>query len=240
MRKTTYALVGLVIAALIAAVLLFWAPFAALFATPPPCGQDTLTLGEVTYPLQTVAAPPQSAPSTLPAALILGKNETAPTVWLFDTRPLSLQPGSSIIITQDNCSTVTYQLQDQQTQAALNADLTLIVDGQTLYASLQEAEISAIPTPNPSDVLLETSLLETQTNAETVTIRLEIANYGQKPVSLTAQNLTLAGAAPQSSQPPLPQSLAPGVRISLVLTFARPTALPAELRIFDAIYDVSE
>lgn len=241
MRKRTCMLIGLAIIALIVAAILFYPQIASLFTPPPPCERDTLTLGEVTYPIQAITKTPVALPDTLPAALMLSAQDDAPVIWLYDSRPLDLlQPGMTFVITRSSCDTATYRLQDPQSLSEAEAALILIVDGVRLPASLQEAEIMTFPTPDPSDMLLEVSLLKTQVNEDTITISIAIANYGQRVIRVMGQDITLNGAAPQSSLPALPQEVAPGASINLTITFARPPALPTVLRIFDALYDVTE
>lgn len=241
MKKYISVLIGVVVTVLVVAAILFRAQIATLFAAPPPCGQDTLTLNETTYLIQTVNEPPPAAPKTLPAALMLAGSDPAPVIWLYDSHTLDLpSTGLPAVITWANCNTATYLLQDPQPQPPTPTDLTLIVNGVTLHASLQTAEISAIPSPNPSDLLLEVSLLETQIDAETITFTIKIVNYGKNTVSATAQTITLGGVSPQISQPILPQEIDPGASANLTVTFARPTTLPAELKVFDAVYEVGE
>jgi hypothetical protein len=75
-----------------------------------------------------------------------------------------------------------------------------------------------------------------------VKIPLSITNRGDQPLTLNAEDVSLraeggAEVSPTAVEPALPQEIPPGASLTLTLTFPKPPAASAVLRILDTTFD---
>lgn len=110
---------------------------------------------------------------------------------------------------------------------------------------IEQAIPTATTAPEGPGVQAEISLLETITPADKskLQIRVSVYNTGSSAFNLTANDVRLTpqgGEAlkPMESEPALPFKVGPGATQAFLLTFARPEAGTAVLKIFDTEYDI--
>ena len=119
--------------------------------------------------------------------------------------------------------------------------------GYVVTGELSEEIIKAFdtPQPGPSSRQAEVSLLETTTSTDKATMRVgvSILNTGTAPLSLTTDDVVLTpengtAAAPTSAEPPLPHDFQPGKTETIYLTFPRPAASTAVIKITNVEFDL--
>jgi hypothetical protein len=171
----------------------------------------------------------------------------------------SLKPGATTIVTGVSCNTATYSLsaplQGLPDNASLldqsTSQITIFIPGETassgtvIQGELLEETITTFNTPDASALQAEISLLETTTSSDgsTITVGISIYNYGQASITLAASDISLTpenafAIAPLNSEPALPKEIAPGATETFYLTFTRPSAPAATLKVFSAEYEL--
>jgi hypothetical protein len=236
----------------------------------PPCAGASLQLGAATWKIETIQ---QSADGliTVPAdthrvAYWIKNLEMNSVFALSPTQAnldllANLQGGEQATITWENCNTATFILFAPQTgdpDAEVFTDQSafgLIVYipespstlGMLVQGGLAGETITSPPTPEPSEVNAEISLLETSTsdNQQTIQVVISIVNYGSDPITLTENDISLTpnDAAPLKVtrvDPALPQEINPDETKPFTLIFPRPDTATATMKIFTVEYDLED
>jgi hypothetical protein len=170
-----------------------------------------------------------------------------------------LQGGEQATITWENCNTATFTLFAPVTgspsaevfsdQLAVGLIVyipeSLSVQGVLVQGGLTGETITSLPTPEPSEVNAEISLLETSTSddQQTIQVVVSILNYGSKSITLTESDISLTpeGAVSLSisrSDPSLPLEIGSGVTKTLTFILPRPDTATATLKIYTVVYDL--
>lgn len=171
----------------------------------------------------------------------------------------TLKAGDQAVVTWANCNSTTYILSTPQKGApGLSALLDQSVSEITVFIQADSATtgfvvkgelaaetISTFNTPDPSEIQAEISLLETTASADGKTIRVgvSIINTGQVPITLTANDVSLASEktapiAPASTEPALPLEIKPGASETIYFVFPRPSSETATFKVFSAEYEL--
>lgn len=167
--------------------------------------------------------------------------------------------GSPATVTWSSCDSTTYRLaapQPGSLSAAAKPDQS--VEGITIFfeteptgagfvftGELTGQQITTLNTPSAREVQAEIGLLETRASPDgrTVTLVVSIQNYGADALTVTANDVALVQPegtllSPESSKPRLPEKIQVGDVRTFELTFPRPAAPMATLRVFTVEYDV--
>ncbi len=231
---------------------------------PPKGCSPSLAFGGQTFAVQALQAAPGAAPEIPAdqpqRAFWLASTQTNLVFLLSPLRDnlvlvSTLQAGSPAVYTQADCSTTTYTLtaaapaaldspllQDQsKSQISIFVPAPGSAAGFLAQGELQGGEVTTFSTPDPNSLQLEISLLgvETSPDGQSITVDLSLSNAGQSAAQVKAQDIVLtpeggAALALSLSAPALPLQVEPGKTVRLALTFPRPAAAAASLKILSA------
>jgi hypothetical protein len=234
-------------------------------APSPQCVKPALTLGSLNYEIKSVSREPNSFPDiSKPKKNVAYWVEDTTINYVFALSPTKdnlalnsvLKAGDPAVINWADCSKDEYVVKSMETIPAgdqkifdqtsggitiyvLGDSSTLVIRGERPI--VQPAETAA-PVPT-SEFQVDISLLDSQpADAQTVKIALEITNRGSQTITLDEEDISLTAGSntevfPSSAEPVLPQELKPGVPLTISISFPKPQASSAVLRIFDTMFD---
>jgi hypothetical protein len=231
----------------------------------PPCIEPTLTLGMTTFHVKTIPnnpnafpALPQDAPDTAywvegtMVNYVFGLSSVGNNLAL----NTSLKAGDPMVINWGDCS------KDEYIVSAMDmlqpADLSIFdqsTGGITVYVQSGAANIvvrGQRPVVRPGETALPEPTSEFQIDVafseqpaaddQTVRIGLTITNRGNQAITLNNNDISLTvennpEVFPSAVEPALPQEITPGNSVQIIVTFPKPAANIAVLRIFDTTLD---
>lgn len=234
-------------------------------APSPQCVQPALTLGSMKYEIKPISREPNTFPEiSKPKKDVAYWVEDTTVNYVFALSPTKdnlalntvLKTGDPTVINWADCSKDEYAVQSMETIPSGNQKIfdqtsggitiyvpgdssTLVIRGER--PTVQPAETAA-PVPT-SEFQVDISLLDSPpADSQTVKIALEITNRGSKAISVDQEDISLTVNSnpevfPSSTEPVLPQELKPGVPLQIIVTFPKPQASSAILRIFDTTFD---
>jgi hypothetical protein len=171
----------------------------------------------------------------------------------------SLQGGEPAIVTWADCNMTTFflfpaepgSLDSASLADQSNPQITIFIppaagsDGLLIQGEMKAEDIPNFATPSSSDVVVEISVhgIITSADRSTITVRISIYNIGQSDATLTANDISLK---PENAMPQPPVKTVPGLPFVIKagdmkpidLTFPRPVAAIATLKVFTAEYDL--
>jgi hypothetical protein len=236
-------------------------------APTPQCVEPTLTLGITKFRIDSVKRNGDNFPEIPKNKKDVAFWVTGTTVnYVFGLSPTKdnlslntvLKAGDPITINWADCSKDEYVVKTTETA---NAGDTGIFDqshgGITVFIGVtsstpglvirggrpivQPAETQVATPENTNQIDLQ--ILDfTQPDDQTVQFRITVTNKGAQVILLTNHDISLKTdtgpeVAPQAVEPVLPQDLKPGDTLSLTLTFPKPQAKSAVLRILDVTFE---
>jgi hypothetical protein len=234
-------------------------------APTPQCIQPTLTLGALNYRIEPVTRPANSFPNIPKRKKDVAYWVEDTTVnYVFALSPTKdnlalnsvLKAGDPAIISWADCSKDEYTVKSVET--AQTNDLKLFdqsTGGLTIYVQTNDSALvihGERPLAQPAETAAATSENTTQLNIQfsdltppddkSVKIGLEITNEGSQTITLTNQDISLtsdnnAEVFPLITEPALPQDIPPGGTLSMAVTFPKPAANSAVLRIINLTFD---
>jgi hypothetical protein len=224
----------------------------------PACPAPSLALDGRVFSLQEAGLAPEgtlpAAPQAADAAFrVAGAGERrifllGPAAFAGDEAALGAL--AQAIYTAEGCNVTTYQLAGPQplqvggaSAAGLpQAEALVLVQtgadggGFALFGTLTGEAVNpaSLPTPAASQVQAEIGLLSAQPSAVggLIQVKLSVYNFGAQPLTVTAGDLSLAGAAPVRAEPGLPAAIQPGATAELELIFPLPAEGYGTLRVF--------
>jgi hypothetical protein len=231
----------------------------------PICIEPTLTLGATTFHVKSIPGDLSSYPSipqdTPDAAYWL---EGTTINYVFALSPTNnnlvlnttLNAGDPVVINWADCSKDEYVVKSIDTVAP--GDLNIFdqtTGGVTVYVRtdssslvirgehpiIQSAETPLATDANAIQIDIQFSDLTPPDNTS-VKIGLNITNKGTQTVTLTNNDISLTAengpqVFPLAVEPALPLEIQPGGNVSIAVTFPKPQANSAVLRILDATFD---
>jgi len=244
----------------------FAAPATQTLVIPTPqCIEPTLTLGTVILHVKTVPNNPNAFPLIPQDTPDIAYWVEGTTVnYVFGLSPIgnnlvlntSLKAGDPAVINWADCSKDEYVIKsiDMISPADLNifdqttGGITIYVqtDSSSLVIRGERPIIQSAETPLPTDVnaiQLDIQFSDlTPPDKNSVKIGLNIINRGAKTVTLTNNDISLTvengpQVFPLAVEPALPQDIQPNGTIILAVTFPKPGANSAVLRILDTTVD---
>jgi hypothetical protein len=231
----------------------------------PQCIEPTLTLGTAILHIKTVPNNPNAFPpipqDTSDTAYWI---EGTTINYVFGLSPIgnnlvlnaSLKAGDPAVINWADCSKDEYVI--KSIDMAQPNDLNIFdqsVGGVTVYVRTDASNlvirgerpiIQSAETPVPTDVnaiQLDIQFSDlTPPDNNSVKIGLNITNRGAQAVTLTNNDISLtvengSEVFPVAAEPALPQEIQPNGTITLAVTFPKPGASSAVLRILDTMVD---
>lgn len=234
-------------------------------APTPQCVEPALLLGDIKYGIEPVSREPNSFPD-IPRGkkdvafwvddttvnYVFALNPTRDNLALDTT----LNAGDPAVINWADCSQDEYILQSIDTTAARDLNvfdqssggITIYVqsDSSTLVMHGERPVVQPAETEAPattSAIQIDVRLLNPPPAEEgTVKIALELTNRGSQAITLEEGDISLTAenspeVFPSSVEPALPQELQPGFPLTVFVTFPKPDAASAVLRIFDVTFD---
>jgi hypothetical protein len=234
-------------------------------APTPQCVEPTLTLGSTKFRVESVTREGNGFPEIPKRKKEVAFWVEGTTInYVFGLSPTKenlsldtvLKTGDPMVINWADCSQDEYALQSIETASAADAGIfDQSTGGLTVYVAdtstslvihgerptVQSAETSA---PIPENAIqIDLQILEfTQPDDQTIQFRIGVTNQGSKAISLTSDDIALKLAdgsevPPQKVEPGLPQEIEPGDTLPLTLTFPKPQASSAVLRILDVTFE---
>ena len=234
-------------------------------APTPQCVEPTLTLGTVNFRVDPVTREANGFPEIPGRKKEMAYWVEDTTInYVFALSPTKenlalntvLKSGDPIAITWADCSKDEYVVKSIESVQALNADIfDQAAGGVTVYVQADSASllihgerpiVQSAETPVPTDenaILVDLEILEfTQPDDQTIQFRIMLTNQGARAITLTGDDISLITAngpevSPLTIEPVLPQELNPGDSLPLTLSFSKPQASSAVLRIFDVTFE---
>ncbi len=234
-------------------------------APTPQCIETTLTLGTNTFHVKTVPNTPNAFPvlpqSTADSAYWI---EGTTVNYVFGLSPVgnnltlntALKAGDPMVIHWGDCSTDAYVVSSidtgqpndlkvfDQSQGGITVYVktgasNIVIHG--VHPAIQSNE-TAQPEPTSQFQIDVVFADQPAPDPQTVKIGLTITNHGAQPLTLNNSDLSLTvenspSVAPTAVEPALPQQIDPGQSIQVSVTFPKPPAPSAVLRIFDTTVD---
>jgi hypothetical protein len=207
----------------------------------PPCGDPALLLGTTQYRIQSMPANPIPIPAANSGETAYWMEGTTVNYDLTLNSAAELKPGMTLTIRWGDCVEENYTVTAVESGALdrvafldqSSGGIRLFVQGSAAGEGLlvrgARPESLVVGTPEPTEpgaVQADISFLKNDIAADGKTIRLQISikNNGSQALSLSADKISLGpenGAAlpPTSTEPALPQQVAPGDTAILTLTF---------------------
>lgn len=234
-------------------------------APTPQCIETTLTLGTSIFHVKTIPNNPNAFP-VLPqdkpdnAYWVEGTTVN----YVFGLSPVgnnltlntSLKTGDPMVIHWGDCSNDEYVIRSIDSAPPNDASiLDQSIGGITVYVRTDSSALvirgehpvlQSAETPAPTDVnaiQLDIQFSDlTPPDSDSVKIGLNITNKGTQPVTITNNDLSLtveggAEVFPTAVEPALPQEIQPNATITLAVTFPKPQANSAVLRILNSTVD---
>ena len=234
-------------------------------APTPQCVEPTLTLGTSQFRVDSVTREANSFPEIPNRKKDVAFWVEGTTVnYVFGLSPTNenmslntvLKAGDPIVISWADCSKDEYVVDSIESVQALNAGIfDQAIGGVTVYVQDESTNllvrgerpiVQSAETPVPTDenaILVDLEILEfTQLDDQTIQFRIMLTNRGTRAITLTGDDISLKTdngpeVAPTAIEPVLPQELNPGDILPLTLTFSKPEASSAVLRIFDVTFE---
>lgn len=234
-------------------------------APTPQCVEPTLTLGTVNFRVDPVTREGNGFPEIPGRKQEMAYWVEGTTVnYVFGLSPTNenmslntvLKAGDPIVISWADCSKDEYVVKSIEAAQALDASIfdqetggiTVYVqnDSTNLLVRGERPVVQSLETPAPTSenaIQIDLQILEfTQPDDQTIQFKIMLTNQGAEAITLTEDDISLKTengpeAAPTAIEPVLPQELNPGDTLPLTLTFSRPEASSAVLRIFDVTFE---
>ena len=234
-------------------------------APTPQCVEPTLTLGTANFRVESVAREANGFPEIPKRKNNVAFWVEGTTInYVFGLSPTKenlalntvLKAGDPAIINWADCSKDEYVIKSVDT--AQPNDLNIFdqsTGGLTVYVQtysssvvirgerpiVQPAETPVVTSENATQLDIQFSDLTPPDN-QSVRIGLNITNQGTQVVTLTNNDISLTTengpeVFPLTTEPALPQEIQPGGSLSLTVTFPKPQASSAVLRILDVTFD---
>jgi hypothetical protein len=234
-------------------------------APTPQCVEPTLALGKQKYRIESISRDPNTFPEIFNRKNDVAYwVEDTITHYVFALSPTKdnfalkdvLKAGDPVIIRWADCSDDAYVI--QSVDIAQPNDLTIFdqsTGGITVYVRNDASSfvvrgerpvIQSVETPLPTEMnatRLDIQFSDlTPPDTASVKIGLKIINQGTQAVTLTNNDISLtaensAEVFPLAIEPALPQEVPPGGNLSIAVTFPKPRASSAMLRILDTTFD---
>lgn len=236
-------------------------------APSPQCLKPFLTVGSSNFDIQSVTRQANSFPEIPKGKKDIAYWVEGTTVnFVFGLSPTDenlnlndvLKTGDPIVINWADCTNEQYVLKSMETVQAGDASLfdqsaggvTILVGvdpsspGLVIRGERPIVESAETPVPTSENaVQIDLEISEfSQPDEQTVQFRIIITNQGKQAITLTKDDISLRvegspEVPPQTVEPVLPQELQPGDKLPLTLTFPKPGANSAVLRIFDVTFE---
>jgi hypothetical protein len=234
-------------------------------APTPQCVEPSLTLGTLKFQVASVKRSADSFPEIPNGKQDIAYWVEGTTVnYVFGIGPIKdnlalnsvLKVGDPIAITWADCSKDDFVV--KSIESVPSGDLTLFdqskggvtvfvrSDSSNLVIRGQRPITESVETPIPTDAnatQLDIQFSDlTPPDNQTVNIGLDITNKGAQAVMLTNNDISLTTengpqVFPSTVEPALPQEIQPGGSMTLAVTFPKPQASSAVLKILDVTLD---
>lgn len=242
-------------------------PFSPSRITPAPtpqCVEPTLTLGTLAFKVDSVTREANAFPE-IPRKRDMAYWVEGTTIhYVFglgatrDNLGLNtvLKAGDPAIITWADCTRDEYVIQSidafqpndlslfDQTSGGITVFVQDRAAGLVIRGGRPILQAEETPIPLPEDAIqVDLQILEfSQPDDQTINFRILITNQGARTITLTMDDVAMfvenvPEVPPRSVEPALPQELQPGDLLPLSLTFPKPQAPSAVLRIFDVTFE---